>query len=79
MEIKIVKQNCKNTNKSKNYYVQVEFKSIGAPKGIRIPVSSLKGWCPRPLDDGGTVLMDRGVKLPTRLSQGSQTLYSYPE
>jgi hypothetical protein len=25
------------------------------------------------------VLMDRGVKLPTRLSQGSQTLYSYPE
>ena len=79
MEIQKVKQNGNNAKNSKNSYVQVEFKSIGAPKGIRIPVSSLKGWCPRPLDDGGTVLMDRGVKLPTRLSQGSQTLYSYPE
>ena len=25
----------------------------GAPEGIRIPVATLKGWCPRPLDDGG--------------------------
>jgi len=23
------------------------------PRGIRIPVSSVKGRCPRPLDDGG--------------------------
>jgi hypothetical protein len=23
------------------------------PKGIRIPVASVKGRCPRPLDDGG--------------------------
>ena len=23
------------------------------PKGIRIPVGSVKGCCPRPLDDGG--------------------------
>ena len=23
------------------------------PKGIRIPVTSVKGKCPRPLDDGG--------------------------
>ena len=22
------------------------------PKGIRIPVTSVKGWCPGPLDDG---------------------------
>ena len=26
---------------------------LGAPKGIRIPVYTLKGCCPRPLDDGG--------------------------
>ena len=26
----------------------------GAPSGIRIRVATLKGWCPRPLDDGGT-------------------------
>ena len=23
------------------------------PRGIRIPVTSVKGKCPRPLDDGG--------------------------
>ena len=23
------------------------------PRGIRIPVASVKGRCPRPLDDGG--------------------------
>ena len=27
--------------------------SIITPKGIRIPVCSVKGSCPRPLDDGG--------------------------
>ncbi len=26
------------------------------PKGIRIPVASVKGRCPRPLDDGGLCL-----------------------
>jgi hypothetical protein len=26
----------------------------GAPSGIRIRVATLKGWCPSPLDDGGT-------------------------
>ena len=25
-----------------------------APSGIRIRVATLKGWCPSPLDDGGT-------------------------
>ena len=25
---------------------------IGVPKGIRTPVPTVKGWCPRPLDDG---------------------------
>ena len=24
----------------------------GVPTGIRTPVSTVKGWCPRPLDDG---------------------------
>ena len=26
------------------------------PKGIRIPVCSVKGSCPRPLDDGGMII-----------------------
>ena len=54
MKIQKVKQNRKNAKKSKNTYVQFVYGRIGAPKGIRIPASSLKGWCPRPLDDGGT-------------------------
>ena len=27
----------------------------GVPTGIRTPVSTVKGWCPRPLDDGDAV------------------------
>ncbi len=26
----------------------------GVPKGIRTPVTAVKGQCPRPLDDGDT-------------------------
>jgi hypothetical protein len=29
---------------------------FNTPKGIRIPVASVKGRCPRPLDDGGRLL-----------------------
>ena len=28
-------------------------KLVNTPKGIRTPVASVKGRCPRPLDDGG--------------------------
>ena len=34
-----------------DYFENRENKST--PKGIRIPVCSVKGSCPRPLDDGG--------------------------
>ena len=27
--------------------------NFSTPRGIRIPVTSVKGRCPRPLDDGG--------------------------
>ena len=30
-----------------------DFFILTTPKGIRIPVTSVKGRCPRPLDDGG--------------------------
>ena len=26
---------------------------LGTPNGIRTRAATLKGWCPRPLDDGG--------------------------
>ena len=31
----------------------------GVPKGIRTPVTAVKGRCPRPLDDGDTVCVTR--------------------
>eukprot|EP00982_Pelagococcus_subviridis_P015349 31393-Pelagococcus_subviridis.AAC.11 len=31
------------------------------PKGIRIPVTSVKGKCPRPLDDGGDTVMENTI------------------
>ena len=34
----------------------------GSPNGIRTRVSTLRGWCPRPLDDGAV----RGARFPTR-------------
>ena len=36
--------------------------SIGVPKGIRTPVTAVKGQCPRPLDDGDT-------KIPYQTTQ----------
>src|SRR5690606_18591300 len=33
--------------------LRVAVTRIGVPTGIRTPVSTVKGWCPRPLDDGG--------------------------
>lgn len=29
---------------------------LSTPKGIRTPAASVKGMCPRPLDDGGKTL-----------------------
>ena len=34
-----------------------EPKIIGVPKGIRTPVTAVKGQCPRPLDDGDLELV----------------------
>ena len=34
----------------------------GTPKGIRIPAASVKGRCPRPLDDGGIASGDTVTK-----------------
>ncbi len=74
MKIKIVNETRKNAYNSQNHpfesnnnCVQVEFDLGGAPKGIRIPVSSLKGWCPRPLDDGGTQLRIKREGFEPRL------------
>ena len=33
------------------------------PNGIRTRAATLKGWCPRPLDDGGLHCMSPGTSL----------------
>ena len=52
------------------------------PKGIRIPVCSVKGSCPRPLDDGGYIKItnflkfEAGNAIRTRdINLGKVTLY----
>src|ERR1700722_7657417 len=39
---------------------------IGVPKGIRTPVTAVKGRCPRPLDDGDSRSDGRDVGGATR-------------
>ncbi len=37
---------------------------IGVPRGIRTPVTAVKGRCPRPLDDGDAAKQKVGLKNP---------------
>jgi hypothetical protein len=37
---------------------------FGVPKGIRTPVTAVKGRCPRPLDDG-----DKNLIIETRFNK----------
>ena len=40
-----------------------EIKKLGVPTGIRTPVPTVKGSCPRPLDDRDLVLVeDSGIE-----------------
>ena len=52
-------------------------KAKNTPKGIRIPVCSVKGSCPRPLDDGGSIftnIIDENIKRATRFERATSTL-----
>jgi hypothetical protein len=53
---------------------------IGVPKGIRTPVTAVKGQCPRPLDDGdpenGGARRDRTADLLHAMQALSQLSYS---
>src|SRR5712671_7294788 len=45
------------------------FDIIGVPKGIRTPVTAVKGRCPRPLDDGdATACRGRDLEGPLKKS-----------
>ena len=45
---------------------------ISTPKGIRTPVASVKGRCPRPLDDGGeAVQVERSPLSSTQQNYAS--------
>ena len=43
--------------------------SHNTPRGIRIPVASVKGMCPRPLDDGGVLLTFIKIHSDVRVCQ----------
>ena len=66
------------TNKNLTYKLIIP---IRTPKGIRIPVCSVKGSCPRPLDDGGLcyrflVISKAGNAIRTRdINLGKVALY----
>lgn len=49
-------------------------KKSGVPTGIRTPVSTVKGWCPRPLDDGNTLGESRWIRTIDPLVK-SEVLY----
>ena len=40
------------TGKKKGLSDDKPFYFYGVPKGVRTPVTAVKGQCPRPLDDG---------------------------
>ncbi|MFM1798325.1 MAG: hypothetical protein RLZZ117_603 [Cyanobacteriota bacterium] len=39
---------------------------VNTPKGIRTPVASVKGRCPRPLDDGGEATAFSGETIDSK-------------
>ena len=47
---------------------------IGVPTGIRTPVSTVKGWCPRPLDDGNVTRIAADPRQKTGESRWIRTI-----
>ena len=46
-----------------------ELPFCGSPNGVRTRVSTLRGWCPRPLDDGA---MATGARSATASKLGGE-------
>src|SRR3954453_13179517 len=59
--------------------LQTAPQDLGAPRGVRIPVTALKGRRPRPLDDGGSPhLRERMVAAPPRAGSGRRRPVFHP-
>jgi hypothetical protein len=50
---------------------------FSTPRGIRIPVTSVKGKCPRPLDDGGSTIYIYYIIMPEVKCQGFYRINLY--
>ena len=56
----LLKRDCGNSDvpeesinyRQKKAYQMISLLFYGVPKGVRTPVTAVKGQCPRPLDDG---------------------------
>jgi hypothetical protein len=52
-------------------YVAPNYRRLsGVPTGIRTPVLTVKGWCPRPLDDGDAGRKETILELEHRQKSG---------
>ena len=56
------------------YFSSQSVRDLYTPKGIRTPVASVKGRCPRPLDDGGEAAFGRCVPDHTKKLRVRRTL-----
>src|SRR5262244_3593833 len=52
-----------------------KWERYGVPKGIRTPVTAVKGRCPRPLDDGD--VRRRWSNWPDRINQAAFSPYGF--
>jgi len=66
-----------NSETKKPLSVDSGFLLCGVPTGIRTPVASVKGRCPRPLDDGDievNIILSNTANLKSKLALNSVIL-----
>ena len=61
-------------NLGKVVLYQLSYSRNGIPKGIRTPVTAVKGRCPRPLDDGDTRTSKKVLVEPSGIEPLTSTL-----
>ena len=55
---------------------EVSTRRFGSPNGIRTRAATLRGWCPRPLDDGAVQVESRSIGGSCRSNQPRTTRWT---